>query len=111
MDRGEDPKAGMRMKLDPKAKEITIYDAASKGFKKINLYPDRSEGEGGQRRSAGKREEIPCGGPDKKTITIYSGRQKLLTTFSVPDEYLELPDNTWEAGDEVRIYYKEPGKA
>ncbi len=47
----------------------------------------------------------------KKAITIYSGRQKLLTTFSVPDEYLSLPDNTWEAGDEVRIYYKEPGKA
>jgi hypothetical protein len=47
----------------------------------------------------------------KKAITIYSGRQKILVTFSVPDEYLALPDDAWEAGDEVRVYYKEPGKA
>ena len=37
--------------------------------------------------------------------------KELLVTFSVPEEYLALPANTWEAGDEVRIYYKEPGKA
>ena len=33
------------------------------------------------------------------------------TTFSVPDEYFALPANTWDAGDEVRIYFKETGKA
>ena len=48
---------------------------------------------------------------DKKTITIYSGRQKILETISVPEEYLSLPPSTWDAGDEVRIYYKEEGKA
>jgi hypothetical protein len=34
-----------------------------------------------------------------------------LTTFSVPDEYFALPVGAWDAGDEVRIYYKEAGKA
>ncbi len=58
---------------------------------------------------AGKK--FPLVDKEKKAITVYSGRQKLLVTFSVPEEYLALPDNTWEAGDEVRIYYKEPGKA
>jgi hypothetical protein len=48
---------------------------------------------------------------DKKTITIYSGRQKMLTTFSVPAEYFGFPEYTWDAGDEVRIYWKEKGKA
>ncbi len=47
----------------------------------------------------------------KKTITIYSGRQKILETISVPEEYLDLPPSTWDAGDEVRIYYKQEGKA
>jgi hypothetical protein len=55
--------------------------------------------------------KFPMVDKEKKAITVYSGRQKLLVTFSVPEEYLALPDNTWEAGDEVRIYYKEPGKA
>jgi len=34
-----------------------------------------------------------------------------LTTFSLPDEYFGLPDSTWDAGDEVRVYYKLEGKA
>ena len=110
-DRGEDPKAGMRMKLDAKAKEITIYDPATKGFKKIayTLIDQKEKVAKDDPLVAGKK--FPQVDKAKKAITIYSGRQKLLTTFSVPDEYLDLPDNTWEAGDEVRIYFKEPGKA
>ncbi len=47
----------------------------------------------------------------KKTITIYSKRQQTLITFSLPEEYFALPEYTWDSGDEVRIYYKEEGKA
>lgn len=111
MDRGEDPKAGMRMKLDPKAKEIVIYDPATQGFKKITYtLIDQKEGVAkDDPLVAGKK--FPMVDRTKKAITVYSGRQKLLATFSVPDEFLSLPDNTWEAGDEVRVYFKEPGKA
>ncbi len=48
---------------------------------------------------------------EKKTITIYSGRQKTYTVFSLPDEYFAYPDSTWDAGDEVRVYNKEAGKS
>ncbi|MCL4501754.1 MAG: DUF4881 domain-containing protein [Deltaproteobacteria bacterium] len=110
-ERGEDPKAGMRMKLDAKAKEIVIYDPQTKATKKISYtLIDQKEGVAKDNPLvAGKK--FPEVDRAKKTITVYSGRQKLLTTFSVPDEYMSLPENTWEAGDEVRIYYKEPGKA
>lgn len=111
MDRGEDPKAGMRMKLDAKAKEITIYDPDTKGFKKITYTLIDQKEKVSKDDPLVKGKQFPMVDRTKKAITIYSGRQKLLTTFSVPDEYLSLPDNTWEAGDEVRIYYKEPGKA
>jgi len=111
MDRGEDPKAGMRMKLDAKAKEIVIYDPASQGFKKISYTLIDQKEKVAKDDPLVKGKKFPMVDRTKKAITIYSGRQKLLTTFSVPDEYFTLPDNTWEAGDEVRVYYKEPGKA
>jgi hypothetical protein len=111
MDRGEDPKAGMRMKLDAKAKEIIIYDPATQGFKKITYTLIDQKEKVAREDSLVKGKQFPMVDRTKKAITIYSGRQKLLTTFSVPDEYFGLPDNTWEAGDEVRVYYKEPGKA
>jgi hypothetical protein len=111
MDRGEDPKAGLRMKLDAKAKEITIYDPASQGFKKISYTLIDQKEKVAKDDPLVKGKTFPMVDRTKKAISIYSGRQKLLTTFSVPDEYFTLPDNTWEAGDEVRIYYKEPGKA
>jgi hypothetical protein len=111
MERGEDPKAGMRMKLDTKTREIVIYDMLTKGMAKITytLIDQKENVAKDSPLVAGKK--FPLVDKEKKAITVYSGRQKLLVTFSVPEEYLALPENTWEAGDEVRIYYKEPGKA
>ena len=110
-DRGEDPKAGKRMKLDAKTREIVIYDTATQSMKKITytLIDQKEKVEKDDPLVKGKK--FPLVEKDKKAITIYSGRQKLLTTFSLPEEYFALPDDTWEAGDEVRVYYKEPGKA
>ncbi len=110
-ERGEDPKHGLRMKLDNKAREITIYDPTSKSMKKIN-YTLIDQKEGVAKNSplvADKK--FPIVDKEKKAITVYSGRQKLLITFAVPEEYLGMPAYTWDAGDEVRIYSKEPGKA
>ena len=108
---GPEPKAGKRMKLDTKAQEIVIFDKDTKNFKKINYIPiDKKEGVGrDDPLVAGKK--FPLIDKEKKTISIYSGRQKLLVVFSLPDEYFKMPGDTWDAGDEVRIYYKEPGKA
>ena len=111
MERGEDPKAGKRMKLDAKTREIVIYDPGTQSMKKITYtLIDQKEGVVKDDPLV-KGKKFPLVEKDKKAITIYSGRQKILTTFSLPEEYFALPDDTWEAGDEVRIYYKEPGKA
>jgi hypothetical protein len=58
-----------------------------------------------------KDKKLPAVDKDKKTITIYSGRQKLYVVVQVGDEFMKYPDAEWDAGDEVRIYYKEDGKA
>jgi hypothetical protein len=111
MERGEDPKAGLRMKLDTKTREIVIYDPAAKSMKKITYTLIDQKENVGKNSPLVADKKFPIVDKEKKAITVYSGRQKLLVTFSVPEEYMAMPDNTWEAGDEVRIYYKEPGKA
>ena len=110
-DRGEDPKAGKRIKLDSKTREIVIYDTGTQSMKKITYTLIDQKEKVGKDDPLVKDKKFPLVEKDKKAITIYSGRQKLLTTFSLAEEYFALPDDTWEAGDEVRVYYKEPGKA
>ena len=108
---GPEPKAGLRMKLDAKAKQITIFDPASQDFKKIDFtLIDQKEGVEAEDPLV-KDKKFPLVEKEKKAITLYSKRQKLLSSFSVPDEYFALPAGAWDAGDEVRIYYKETGKA
>jgi hypothetical protein len=111
------PKAGKRMKLDTKKNQIVIFDTATQNFKTIayKLIEER-ENVGKEDplvydKIADKPKNFPVIDREKKAITVYSKRQKIFITFSLPDEYFALPDNTWDAGDEVRIYYKEEGKA
>lgn len=113
---GPEPKVGLRMKLDAKKSEIIIFDTAVQNFKVIPFKTIEKK-ENVDRKSPllldkdGKPMKFPIVDREKKTITIYSGRQKILETFNIPDEYFALPDYTWDAGDEVRIYYREEGKA
>ena len=57
---------------------------------------------------AGKK--FPIIDMEKQTVTEYSRRLQALVTFKVPADKLSLPPETWEAGDEVRLYYKENAK-
>ena len=108
---GPEPKVGHRMKLDLDKMIITIYDPETKDFKDISIkILDKKTGIAkDDPLVAGKK--LPAVDKDKKALTIYSGRQKLYAVVSLPEEYLDRPAETWDAGDEVRIYYKEPGKA
>jgi hypothetical protein len=116
-DVGSEPKTGYRMKLDAKKSQIIIFEPNVKNFKTID-YKLIKKTDGVEKddpfvydKATGKEKEFPVIDKSAKTITIYSRRQKILTTFAVADEYLELPAKTWEAGDDVRIDYKEDGKA
>lgn len=114
---GPEPKAGKRMKLDTKKRQIVIFDTATQNFKTIDYtlidQKEKVAKDDPLVYDAAKDEpkKFPVVDREKKTIAIYSKRQKIYTVFSLPDEYFALPDDTWTAGDEVRIYYKEEGKA
>lgn len=114
---GPEPKAGLRMKLDAKNNLITIYDPEAQKFETIPYtLIDRKENVAKDNplvfdASQKKARKLPVVDREKKTITVYSSRQKILVTFSLPDNYVNLPEYTWDSGDEVRIYYKETGRA
>ena len=116
-ERGADPKIGMRLKLDVDAKVIKIFNTQTQTIEDLpitivdvqkNIAKDHPLVFDKDKNAAKK---FPVVDKDNKTIAIYSGRQKMLATFSVPDAYVDFPENTWDAGDEVRIYWKEKGKA
>ena len=108
---GAEPKAGKRMSLDTKTNTITIFDAEAKDFKKIPITVLDEKKDVSKDNPLVKDQKFPLVDKDKKKITVYSGRQKILLTFTVPEEYFALPDDSWDAGDEVRIYYHKPGVA
>lgn len=114
---GPDPKIGKRMKLDPKERQIVIYVPETNSFATINYtLIDQKENLSATdplvyNEAEEKDKKFPAIDKTKKTITIYSKRLKMLTTFSVPDQYFSLPEDTWDNGDEMRIYYKQEGKA
>ena len=114
---GPEPKPGLRMKLDTQNRQITIFDPAAQNFNTINYtLLDQKENVDKENSLVFDKEKkkpikFPAVDRDKKTIMIYSKRQKMLVTLRLPEEYFKLPDYTWEAGDEVRIYYKQEGKA
>jgi hypothetical protein len=117
MEMGPEPKAGGRMKLDTKNKQIVILDPTTEKFKTIG-YTLVDEKDNIERddplvydKAEKKAKKFPAVDKEKKTISIYSGRQKIFVTFSLPEEYFSLPDSTWDAGDEIRIYYHQEGKA
>ena len=114
---GAEPKPGLRMKLDTKNNQITIFDTATQNFKTIDYKLIEQKENVDPKdplvydKAADKAKKFPLVDREKKTITLYSKRLKTLTTFTLPDEYFALPDYTWDAGDELRIYYKEKGVA
>ncbi len=114
---GPEPKEGLLMKLDPAKKEITIFDPTTQNFKTINYFLlEQKEGVKKDdpqllNKETKQPQKFPLIDREKKTITLYSQGQKLLLTLTLPDEYFNLPDHTWQEGDVVRIYYKEEGKA
>jgi len=99
------------MEVDPDKKEIVIFDDATQNFKAITYIPIDVVKGVGLRDPRVAEKKFPIVDREKKAITVYDKRKMLLTTFSLPEEYFKLPDETFGFGDEVRIYSKVPGKS
>jgi len=114
---GPEPKAGQRLKLDTDTKVITIFDTKTQKIVDVPIMiVDLQQSIDKEHplvfdKEAKKAKKFPVVDKEKKTVTIYSGRQKMLCTFSVPDQYIGYPESAWDSGDEVRLTYRTPGQA
>jgi len=114
---GPEPEAGKRMKLDLDKKQITIFDPNINNFSIIDYsvveQKDIIDPNDPALSDPVTKEPKPFPLMDeaRKTITIFSKRQNVLLTFVVPEPYTAYPPDTWKSGDDVRIYYKEEGRA
>jgi hypothetical protein len=108
---GPAPEAGGLLGLDLETGLVSVYDPATRGIKSL-----RVEVAGTQERVFGDdprvtRTRYPAIDREKGTVTIYLRQRRMLVTLKAAPELLDLPVETWRAGDEVRYYYKNPGQA
>jgi len=108
---GPAPEAGKLLSLDTKQRTVVFFDQASATVKTVSYVPVEEQSDVSRNDPRVAKAKLPAVDRQKKTVTIYSRRKRLLLTFAVPDEYLALPDDTWKSGDEIRYYYKQPGQA
>jgi hypothetical protein len=102
---GPAPAAGGLMLVDSKHRRIVIYDRAAQSFRTIVYTPVE------ELHNIAKNPGRPAVDRAKKTITIYSAKDRSLITFAASDDLLAMPAGTWRAGDVVRYYYKDPARA
>jgi len=107
---GPEPAAGKLLAVDSSRREIVTYDAGGRRFRTISYVP-LAESRNIRPGEPRLRQHLPLVSREKKTITLYEPRQRLLLTLAASEEHLSLSEDTWKAGDEIRYYYKEPGQA
>lgn len=108
---GPEPQAGKLLLLDCPNRRAVIFDSGAASLRTVayTLTAEQSGVRPGDTRL--RRTRFPVVDRAQKTITVYSPRDRKILTFSVPEEYFALPDDSWRFGDEVRYYYKDPRRA
>ena len=99
------PTPGGRVKIDTEKNQVIIYRDGQLETVQVEFTDIQKDITPINPKVKGTK--YPVIDRDNGTITEYSARLSQIVTFRVPAEYLDLPDSTWEAGDECRIYYKE----
>ncbi len=117
---GPEPKVGLRVKLDVEKKIITMYNPKTKQFDNLPFELVEKHDNVDVRRqhplvydaATKKPRPFPVVKAEERTIAIYSRRQAMLATIKLSEaDFAKYTEKDWDAGDEVRMYYKEPGKS
>jgi hypothetical protein len=124
-ERGADASAGLCLHLDVKNKIITMYNPKEMKFEAfpIEVVEDINRGIRLDRRQRvvhhvrviGPADDYPKIDAEKKTVQLFyrrlEGNQSRLTTIKLADaDFAKYNGKEWGAGDEVRMYFKQPGK-
>ncbi len=108
---GPAPAGGNLLSFNSRARQLIVFEPASRTLRTISYTPVSVQTSVFADDPRVAKVKFTIIHRQDKTITLYSAHERTLVTFTVADEFLALPDETWKAGDEVRYYYKEPGQA
>ncbi len=101
---GAEPvKFGKRINLDTKENKMKYFDDASNSFKIIDftLIEKKEAVEPNDVLVANSK--FPVINKEKKTVSIYSKRQKVLTVISVSADAAGLSENIYDSGDDLKL--------
>ena len=106
------PKVGLRMKLDLEKKIITMYNPEKGAFEELPFELLQNDTGVNAQHPLVLDKKFPEVNTAERTITIFSRRQGTLSTIKLAEaDFGRYKADDWDAGDEVRIYYKEQGKS
>ncbi|KAF4530553.1 hypothetical protein B566_EDAN018681 [Ephemera danica] len=109
-ERGQDPKPGLRMKIDTDKKIITMYNPNTKAFEDIpfEITANHKGVDVDQKHPlvfderTNKAISFPKVEEASRTVQIYSRRQKMLTTIKLAEaDFKRYTEKDWDAGDET----------
>lgn len=109
-DMGPAPETGDLLQLDPDAGKLLWYDPTTKSVQEMAVTYTAVEKNVSPRSDKLKGKKFPIIDKANRTITVYSPRLEELVTFQVSEDAINMPDNTWVAGDEVRVAYRKEKK-
>lgn len=109
---GQLPKVGLRMKIDTDKKIITMYNPEKGAFEELMFELVQNDTGVTPQHPLVVDKKFPVVNAAERTVTIFSRRQSLLSTIRLSEaDFSRYKEADWDAGDEVRMYYKEQGKA
>ncbi len=108
---GPEPAAGKLLGLDYANRRATVFDAAARSLRTVEYSLISQENDVYTNDPRLSHIRFPVVDRVRKTVTVYSARDRKLVTFALPEEYYALPDDIWRIGDEIRYYYKDPARA
>jgi hypothetical protein len=108
---GPEPEAGKLLLLDRSNRRAVIFDSTVQRLRTIAFTLISEENDVAASDARVRQARFPIVDRSGRKITVYVPRERRLIVFSVPAEYYALPDDTWKTGDEIRYYYKDPGRA
>jgi hypothetical protein len=108
---GPEPAAGKLLQLDYANRRAVVFDATTRGLRTVTYTLISQENDVYPADARVSHARFPVVDRTRKTIGVYSSRDRKLVVFAVPVEYYAMPDDTWKIGDEVRYYYRDPARA
>lgn len=108
---GPEPTAGGRLAFSAEKNMMKIYNPNTKAIQDITVQTVEVKQNVLRDDPLVKGKTFPVVDKAAMTVTTYSPRQRVLAVIKVPADVIDLPESTWKAGDDMRVYYKQAGQA